>query len=471
MTPWETVLASYRFPEKIGLNVFEPERLQIEVINDLAPLPRSGLYLDMGTGKTFVATACSLYHRVTLGHRVVVVMPPLLMNQWARWLDMISPELSVTMYRGTPVQRAKLSLDVDFVLVGVQIFKLDYTRFRREYDGRALTVLMDEANYLTNINSDTHQKLHEFTQGLHVMLLTGTPANTPADVYALTKFTSPGTYRSKRQYENLHVDKVDFYGKPLTWLNLELAQENLMLNSRRVLYSDMYGDIETPIYDSVEYRLSDEHQKLYRKLAKDEMLKVKEGKIDATNANKLRHALGQIIVNYAHFSGVPTNKSNAIEMILGKLQELGQGKLVIFVHYRLTVRHLTEQLRDFGAVPINSEVSNADKDLNVQRFINDETCRVIVIQYVSGGKGLDGLQAVCHTAMCIEPCQQPRDFHQAVARLQRKGQRKRVHVIMPIARRTLQVDGFKALIDNDTLVNQVVRNATDLRREIFGGEE
>jgi hypothetical protein len=70
--------------------------------------------------------------------------------------------------------------------------------------------------------------------------------------------------------------------------------------------------------------------------------------------------------------------------------------------------------------------------------------------------------------MFIEPCTAPRDFHQAVARLKRTGQRYKVMVMIAIANGTLQRDKFKSLLDNDTLINKVVRNAVELRALIYG---
>ena len=40
--------------------------------------------------------------------------------------------------------------------------------------------------------------------------------------------------------------------------------------------------------------------------------------------------------------------------------------------------------------------------------------------------------------------------------------------MLAIAKGTVQVRGFKALLDNDELINQVVRNTTDLRKIIYG---
>jgi SNF2 family DNA or RNA helicase len=423
----------------------------------------------MGTGKTFISTAISLFHKVTYGHQVVVIMPPILIRQWGRWLASIKPEISVTEYRGTPAQRDALDLDMDFVLVGVQIFKRDFARFQRYFSDKNYTVIIDEANLVGNIESDNHKKVYEFAAGHPQIVLTGTPMNSVMDAYGLLKFSAPGAYRSIRHFENTHVEERDFYKKPIKFGNLDLLAENMMVNSRRILLEDMYPDLDEPAYIPTYYDLAPAHYKLYRKLAEEELLKLPDGgKIDATSANKLIHALGQIIVNYPHFSGNPDDVSLTVEMITQKLSELGDGKLVVFANYKLTVAHLKDKLQKFGAVTINSEVTEAQKERNLQAFMTDPECRVVIAQFVSAGKGLDGLQHVCNHAFFAEPCQQPRDFHQAVARLKRLGQKKKVMVMMGIANNTTQVRGFKKLLDNDDLVNKVIRNATELREAIYG---
>ena len=118
---------------------------------------------------------------------------------------------------------------------------------------------------------------------------------------------------------------------------------------------------------------------------------------------------------------------------------------------------------------MNSEVTPSQKEKNVERFVNDSKCRVMVAQFRSAGYGLDGLQHVCNHAFYAEPCQQPRDFHQSVARLARTGQTKPVQVYIGMAQGTLQVRAFNNLLNNDELVNTVIRSVADLRQAIFGG--
>lgn len=464
MTPFETVLQYYRFPERIV-----PHPLQIETINDLAPLQNSGQWLQMGCGKTFTATAVGLFHKVVLGNQVIVIMPPILLRQWARWLAEIKPALTVAEYWGKPGKREAMTLDMDFILVGIQIFKKEYRKFVDHFTGKNYTVFVDEANIIGNIESDSHQKVFDFTIGQHRSPLTGTPMNAPMDGYAMMKLVAPGTYENLRDFMNQHVEEVDFYKKPTEFKNLDLMRENMKINSKRILFRDMFKGVEPPLYDPIYYDLDKAHYKLYTKLANEKLLELPDGgKIDGTVSNRLQHMLGQMVCNWGHFSGVPSDMSAAVEMTRQKLTELGDEKLVVFAHYKMTVAYLKLHLQKFGAVTVNSDVTEAGKERNLQRFMNDPTCRVIVIQFISGGKGLDGLQHVCHKMFFAEPCQQPRDFHQAVARLDRIGQKFRVHVMMGIANGTTQVRGFKNLLENDSLVNKVIRNLTDLRNAIFG---
>lgn len=96
MKPYDRVKEHYTLP-------FELYEFQSGAVNELADLPRAGYYFEPGVGKTAASTVSALY-RNTLrrGHQTLVVMPPILINMWARWLRRIKPTPAVTVYRGTP---------------------------------------------------------------------------------------------------------------------------------------------------------------------------------------------------------------------------------------------------------------------------------------------------------------------------------------------------------------------------------
>ena len=244
----------------------------------------------------------------------------------------------------------------------------------------------------------------------------------------------------------------------------------MTVNAKRILLADVYDQMPEVSYIPLNYDLDPKHLKLYRKLAEEELLRLPDGgKIDATQATRLVHALGQIVANWGHFAGDPELEANIIELTKEKLDELGDGKLLIFAHYRMTVALLADKLAKFGTVTVNSEVTQKQKENNLERFKTDPKCRVMIAQVKSAGYGLDGLQFCCNHALYAEPCTSPRDFGQSVARLVRTGQDKPVQIYMAIASGTLQARAFENLLKKDEIVNQVIRNVADLRDMIFGG--
>jgi len=470
MTPYELVCTKFQLPKELHGRPFEAHPLQIAAVNALAENAQSGVFLDTGTGKTLVETLLMLYRMTTLNLETgVVIMPPILVAQWGRWLANIKwadgRPLRVTEYRGTPAERRALNLGVDVVLVGIQIFKRDYQRFRSWFDGRRYTVAVDEANMLCNVGSDNHEKVYDFCLGVTKDLLTGTPMNVPTDAYGIMKFTAPGTYRNFKHFLNMHVDEVDFYGNPKKYANLDVLRRNLETNSYRILFEDMYPEVDVPLFNPIPYNLAPAHMKLYRRLVDEQMVELEDGgKLDFTQANRVIHALGQVVINWGYFAQDPKLISEGVALVEQRLSEV--GKLVVFANYRMTVSHLVQRFP--GAAQVNSEVTAKEKASGIDRFVGDPQCKLIVIHPKSGGAGLDGLQHVCNHMMFLEPLSSPRDFHQCVARLKRTGQRRRVVVDLPTAEGTLQGRSFAALQKNDNIVGSVVRTAFDLRALLSG---
>lgn len=470
MTPFEFVCSQFQLPKELHGQPFEAHPLQIAAVNALAENAQSGVFLDTGTGKTLVETLLMLYRMATLNLETgIVIMPPILVSQWGRWLANIrhadGRPLRVTQYQGTPAQRKALPLGVDVVLVGIQIFKRDYQRFRDWFDGRRYTVAIDEANMLCNVGSDNHEKVYEFCLGVTKDLLTGTPMNVPTDAYGIMKFTAPGLYRNLKHFQNMHVDEVDFYGNPSKYTNLDVLKRNLETNSYRILFEDMYPDVDVPLFNHMPYELAPAHMKLYRRLVDEQMVELDDGgKLDFTQANRVIHALGQVIINWGYFAQDSKLVSEGVALVEQRLSEV--SKLVVFANYRMTVSHLVQRFP--GAAQVNSEVTAKEKADGIDRFINDPRCKLAVIHPKSGGAGLDGLQHVCNHMMFLEPLASPRDFHQCVARLKRTGQRRRVVVDLPTAEGTLQGRSFAALQKNDNIVGSVVRTAFDLRALLRG---
>ncbi len=461
-SPYETVLEHFTLP-------FPLRPYQIKSVNRLAPLPRAGYYHDQGVGKTVTATTSCLYKMATNAIVAnVVIMPPILLTMWERWLNQI-PGIEVVRYAGTPKQREKIKLRGHFFLVGMQIFKSDFDYLERAFRGARLNVMVDEAHSIKNVSSGNYKMVRDFAEGRDLMLLSGTPVTTPGDGYAFVKLIAPHIYRNKNQFDNLHVGKTDFFGNVTKWKNEDHLAANMRVNSDRVLREEVLRDLPPVIYTPILYELEKRHQRLYEQLAEEQILRLESGgKIDATTAQALYHNLQQIVANYDYFSGNEKDVSAAFEVVDQVMSEMAGRKLVIFGNYRMTNRTLLRRLAKYGGVAAFGDNTAKQNQASIDRFINDKECQVFIGQPTSVGYGVDGLQKVCNDALFLETPTIPRDFHQAVARLYRSGQTSSTHIRIAVAERTIQVRLHKNLLVKDEVVNNLVGGWKNLRDAIYG---
>lgn len=470
MTPYEVVREQFAFP-------FELRPYQIKEVNYLAPLPRAGYYWEPGSGKTAGSTHHALFWMIMNGLKhQIVVLPPILLEQWERWLRSITnlrngKALTTTLYAGTPAQRAKLDLNVGFLLLSYGLLKNDFERLHDFYRPRAYGVLTDEATAIKNIESQTHKAVALFAEERPLQLLTGTPINKPGDAYAYIKLLAPGIYRNKRQFDRLHIGEVDAYDNPKTWVNLDLLADNMKVNTSRILRREVRDQLPEVLYTPKPYNLDPAHLKLYRRITEERLVEFENGsEIDAITASALRSALQQIVMNWGEFDENPDRRPAGLDMIEEVLEEIGQKKLAVVANFKRTNRYLLDSLAKFGAVAVYGDISAKGKQAAIARFISDDSCRVIMLQPSSAGFGVDGLQHVCSDMLVVEAPTTPTPFEQVVKRLDRDGQEDVVHVRVAIAQGTVQVGMFKSLLENDELANSIQGGYKDLRSLLYGGD-
>lgn len=462
-TPYQEVAQHYTLP-------FPLYPFQVESVNKHGWEQRIGLYFDQGTGKTITAATILLFKfMVGQADKAVIIVPPILIDQWVKQLNDLGVEAIA--YRGTPRTRQSHKLgSVQATVVSIDIFKNDFTRFRESYDNSTF-VVCDEAHSLKNISTANYRRFRQFSVGKSFALLTGTPITTPMDAYAYISLIAPGVYRNKAQFDRLHIGEKDFFGSVISYRNLELIKENMSIDTSRVLIGDVIDDLPKVMYTPIPYTLDTQHYKLYKKLATEQLLILEGeegGKIDATNSSALFHKLGQIINNWGHFSGDPKKVPAGFHLIDQIMEELEpDGKLIVFATYRMTNAALLEYFKKYNAVGAYGAQSVTQNLKSVDIFIQNPECRLFIGQPSSCGQGLDGLQTVCNNALFLE-IPNLREYRQASSRLHRVGQGKPTHIRIAVAQDTLQVRQVENLLSKDETANKVIRNVEDLRKAIFG---
>lgn len=454
----------YRLP-------FQLREDQVEDVENNYVFQRVGVFNEVGTGKTVVATLIALaWDR---DHNVVL-MPPILLRQWQRWLDGLHDAGSVLVYRGARDRRRLWDLPrYRWILMTPQIFKNDFSSIQQRLGPRTTTLVVDEGHCVKNPETATHKRVRDFSAGQNLLVLTGTPISQPGDTYGYVKLKTPGVYRSKAHFENLHVAERDFFGNITKWQNLEQMNQNLMLQSTRRLSKVVLKNLKEPNYIPIYYELDPEHMALYNQLVDEQILLLPDGtKIDATSAGRLYNASQQIVCNWSHFSGEPTHRAKIFELVDAVADEIdilnpASSKLIIYTYYVMTSRAIVGSLGQFNAVACYSEISAKQQERNIERFLEDLSCRILVAQPGSGGVGWNP-QHVCWEVLFVEEPIVPWPFIQAVGRVDRDGQLHVPNIRLAIAEGTIQVRLHQNLLVKDQLANAVQGGYKDLRDAIHG---
>ena len=448
---------------------FTPAPLQKEDALNAANAGRFALNYDVGGGKTLVSTMVALLWDEP---HTLVVMPPILLPQWEAWLRKVG-ETDISVYAGP--KRQETQLNHKWVLMSHAIFRDSFAVIMRFYLLKEACIILDEAQAAKNPKSVLFRSINQFLGAQrNIMLLTATPTSKPEDTYSYMKIKTPHVYRSFGHWQNLHVDQVDIFGSITKYKNLENLASNFALRSAKRNKKELFGDTLTPIYQPLPYKLSLAHKKLYERLAEEQLLLLDNGnKIDATTSQKLRHALQQIIVNYAKFSGREEDLSVVFDLIDQTIEEVdpmdkSKSKLCIWTYYQSSSALVTARLKaKFGDKAVVAAYGAVNSAKAVHSIMNDDECRILVAQPSSVGVGLE-LQHVCSEMLFVEMATTPMPVRQAIGRVDRPGQKVRPTIRLAHALGTVQVGMFKDLLQNDELVSKVERTVKTLKEEIFG---
>lgn len=111
-------------------------------------------------------------------------------------------------------------------------------------------------------------------------------------------------------------------------------------------------------------------------------------------------------------------------------------KIIVFFYHREVFKQLHAQYPD--ANYIYGGMTPEMKKWHVDQFQNDSSKRVMLIQFVAGGQGIDGLQKVCDTCIFVETSWTPAEIEQAIDRLHRIGQKNPVHAQFLVLQQSLE---------------------------------
>lgn len=405
-----------------------PRAYQIDDLSKILVWDRAALFSEVGTGKSLVSYIY-IMHKLLQGKRVVVVMPPTLIPQYIyEFEDKLTGHNFLLQNLTMPkAKREKFLADLKVPLLGPpDVVFMSYIIFAKVWeDLRELgfTVLVaDESHAACNSKTLSFKSIKWFLEDIkdpNFLSMTGTPTPTELrSAYGHIALKTPGLYATLGAFDREHTVWHEFtdFPKIVGYKNLVVLEQNLNYHAIRHRSAEVLK-LEEP--NVIEHRviLSPAHRNLYRKLLRELILEMGDEIIDGTNPSKLRVLALQLITGINAYTDkkmedVPLDTLKVIQ------QSVGEGKLLVFVHFRATVERLAEVYKDLNPALM---YGGSNTPVNVEKFNNDPTCRIAFLNYKSGGAGLN-LQYHCHNTVFYESTGSPAEYQQAVGRTHRSGQ-------------------------------------------------
>jgi SNF2 family DNA or RNA helicase len=245
--------------------------------------------------------------------------------------------------------------------------------------------------------------------------MTGSPIeNNLTDAYGLIALLTPSRYGSYRSFERIHC--LMTYGRfpqIIGYTNQDYAWESLYLKGRRVTKKEAV-DLPPRLISEIQVSLASKHIELYKQLVTERVLELGDGVIDATTASSLYQKVQRMLIcPESFYDGKWTTENTLITALDELIHSLGGRKLLLFCWYTDSIRKLAMRYSHLNPATLYGEVTGKEREEQKQKFIGDESCKLMIMNPRSGGVGVDQLQTVCSHVAFIEPISVPGLLEQA----------------------------------------------------------
>jgi superfamily II DNA or RNA helicase len=397
---------------------------------------------DMGLGKTIQALAlmCHTQERGLTGSPYLVVAPTSVVGNWAAEARRFAPGLRTVTVTETEARRGvaleKVAADVDLVITSYALFRLEYDDYAAvDWAG----LFLDEAQFAKNRSSQAYRKAKTLPAPFKVAM-TGTPIeNNLMELWSLLSITAPGLFPSPDRFTDHYRTPIEKKADAERLVQLRRRVRPLILRRTK---EQVVKELPEKQEQVLELDLNPRHKKLYQTYLHRERQKVL-GLLGDMQTNRfeifrsltlLRQAsLDMSLVDPAHAS-VSSTKLDALMEMLEDIA--GEGhRVLVFSQFTRFLTLARNRIEHAGIDYCYLDGRTRKRDDVIDRF-RTGTAPVFLISLKAGGFGLNLTEA--DYCIILDPWWNPATEAQAVDRIHRIGQTKKVMVYRLVAKDTLE---------------------------------
>ena len=413
---------------------------------------------DMGLGKT-VQTIAMLTKCVAKATKPsLIVMPRSLIFNWQEEFKKFAPAINVTTHYG-PNRSFEESMKGQVILTSYAMVRNDAEQFmKQEFE----YVILDESQNIKNVDAQVTKAVW-LLKGDHRLAISGTPIeNNLTELYSLFHFLNPSMFGSLKEFGEEYVGPIQRDGDEDAANALRRKVFPFIL---RRLKRDVLTDLPERTEQVLTVEMSPRQAALYEERRKYFAGEI-ENTISSSGVQKASFELLQALLELRQIASVPEEKSNGsisspkIELLMENLLSAVRNghKVVVFYNFlagiELTAKKLDHE--DIGYEIMTG--ATRDRQKVVERFQNDDDCRVMLMTVKTGGVGLNLVAA--DTVFVVEPWWNKAAEEQAINRLHRIGQKNSVNCYFLITADTIEEKIRQLQEKKSALVDAVITTDT-----------
>jgi SNF2 family DNA or RNA helicase len=413
-------------------------------LNYLSEVKWGGILADdMGLGKTIQALSFLHHLKETQDSlKALVVCPTTLMYNWENEIKKFAPSLTYYIHHGGTRNKETLTNpDFDVIITTYGTLRSDIKQFvETAFD----YVVLDESQAIKNPSSKVAKAVC-LLRARNRLCMSGTPLqNNTFDIYAQMNFLNPGMLGSIEFFKQEFSIPIDKFGEKEQKDHLrKLLFPFILRRTKEQVAKDLPEKQEMILF----CEMNDEQRKIYDAYRNDFRDKIL-GVVEQQGIQKSQLTILQGLMKLRQICDSPAilNEEEKFPNVSVKLDEIGREitenisnhKALIFSQFLGMLSLIKDKMKELNVdyEYFDGSTSAPDREKAIQRFQNDENCRVFLISLKAGGVGLN-LTAADYVYI-VDPWWNPAVEQQAIDRTHRIGQTKNIFAYRMICKDTVE---------------------------------